>query len=377
MDYAKPLHSREKVNAAGRRLIEYINSEEGDDALLDQAASAILVIENFRAAHNFPLNSFHITLKRRAEGLAGGAITAQRTKRMRSIINKLADQSEMKLSQMQDIAGCRAIMPGIEDVWFLREMYDKKPVKHVRGSDKDYITNPKETGYRGLHLKYRFSGKGNSEPWNELKVEIQLRTMLQHKWATAVEAAQTFTNDALKSNKGSKEWLRFFALMSSVFALKEGCPTIPGTPDRYGDLQREIIALNDQYHFQAMFSQYGHIIPHLEKKLSHAKYLLVTLDPLKHDVTIQGFKSHQTKDAHRAYTEAEDVLGKDKAVQVVLVSVQSIKALKLAYPNYFLDTQDFLREVAAVTGQPIVLGVGRPVASTALQAILPLEVASA
>lgn len=366
MDYTKPVHTRAEVNAAARALVAFII----DNAPVEGAVAAISIIENFRAAHNYPLNSFHITLKRRAVSVAKSAVTAQRTKRMRSIINKLVDQGEMKLSQMQDIAGCRAIMPTIDDVWQLRSLYDtKKSLKHKRGSDKDYISDPKETGYRGIHLKYRFSGKGGSEPWDDLKVEIQIRTMLQHKWATAVEAAQTFTKDALKSNKGSREWLRFFALMSSVFALKEGCPTVPGTPDTYADLQREIIALNDQYHFQAMFSQYGRVMPHLEKKLSHAKYLLVTLDPLNHDVTVQGFRSHQTKEAHRAYTEAEDVLSKDKAVQVVMVSVESIKALKLAYPNYFLDTQDFLREVSAVTGQQIVVGRGRPVAQTTLQVI--------
>ena len=39
---------------------------------------------------------------------------------------------------------------------------------------------------------------------------------------------------------------------------------------------------------------------------------------------------------------------------VVLVSVSSIAALKRAYPNYFLDTADFLSEVAAITGEPMV-----------------------
>lgn len=365
MNYAKPLHSRAEVNAGARSLIAFIN----DTGPVAQAAVGVSMIENFRAAHNYPLNSFHITLKRRAVSAAKSALTAQRTKRMRSIINKLVDQSEMKLSQMQDIAGCRAIMPTIGDVWQLKSLYDTKPLKHTRGDDKDYITEPKKTGYRGIHLKYRFSGKGKSEPWDDLKVEIQIRTMLQHKWATAVEAAQTFTKDALKSNKGSREWLRFFALMSSVFALKEGCPTVPGTPDTYADLQREIIALNDQHHFQGMFSQYGRVIPHLEKKLSHAKYLLVTLDPLNHDVTVRGFKSEQTTEAHRAYTEAEDVLSKDQAVQVVMVSVSSIKALKLAYPNYFLDTQDFLREVSAVTGQSIIVGRGHATAPTTLHVV--------
>lgn len=362
MDYTKPLYTVPEVNAAGRVLAAYITGEKTTEDAID----VIPVIENFRAAHNYPLNSFHITLKRRAVSIAKTAITAQRTKRLESIAFKLGIQEQMKLSQMQDIGGCRAIMPSIATVMRLKDVYDSKPLKHPRGNDKDYIAEPKETGYRGVHLKYRFSGKGASEPWNDMKIEIQLRTMLQHKWATAVEAAQTFTKAALKSNRGSREWLRFFALMSSVLALKENCPTVPGTPDNYDDLRQEIRALNDQYHFQAIFSQYGRIIPHLERRLANAKYFLVTLNPIEHDVMVQGFKIHQSKEANRAYIEAETALPKDSTTQVVLVSVSSIKALKLAYPNYFLDTQDFLREVAEVTGRPVVIGAGRAVAPTAL-----------
>lgn len=365
MDYTKPFYNVSEVNAAGRLLAAYITGEK----MMEEALEVIPVIENFRAAHNYPLNSFHITLKRRAVSIAKSAVTAQRTKRLESIALKLGIQEQMKLSQMQDIGGCRAIMPSISTVLRLKDVYDSKPLKHHRGKDKDYIAEPKETGYRGIHLKYRFSGKGVSEPWDDMKIEIQLRTMLQHKWATAVEAAQTFTKAALKSNRGSREWLRFFALMSSVLALKEDCPTVPGTPGNFDDLQQEIRALNDQYHFQEIFSQYGRIIPHIERRLANAKYFLVALDPVEHDVMVRGFKSHQSKEASRAYTEAETALPKDSMTQVVLVSVSSIKALRLAYPNYFLDTQDFLREVAEVTGRPVVIGAGRAVAPTALHVV--------
>ena len=233
----------------------------------------------------------------------------------------------------------------------MRLSYFSKPVSHKFAGEKDYIKNPKDTGYRGIHLKYRFAGTTRSAAYDQFKIEMQLRTSLQHKWATAVEAAGTFTNAALKSNQGKKEWLRFFALMSSVFAIREDCPITPGTPNTLDELHQEIIELNTHHHIVSVFSKYRAIIPHIEK-LSNAKYFLITLDPLKTYVNIKQFKGDESQKANREYTEAEKALPQNTSTQVVLVSVSSVKALKRAYPNYFLDTEDFLREIRAITSDP-------------------------
>ena len=52
--------------------------------------------------------------------------------------------------------------------------------------------------------------------------------------------------------------------------------------------------------------------------------------------------------ANAAYTNAEKMLGMESRTQVVLVSVASVSALKRAYPNYFLDTDDFLKELQKI-----------------------------
>jgi hypothetical protein len=252
----------------------------------------------------------------------------------------------MKLSQMQDIGGCRAIMPSLAHVRELRQLYLDRPLSHQYNKDKDYITDPRETGYRGVHLKYRFLGKGTSVAWAGLKIEIQLRTALQHTWATAVEAAATFTKQALKSNRGPQEWLRFFALMSSVFALRENCPSVPGTPASMGELAKEIHELNRKHFIRPTFAQYRAIIPHIEKQ-PRGRYFLVILDPVKQTVNISGFGRKASQEANAAYTRAETTL--PKTTNIVLVSVSSIAALKRAYPNYFLDTAAFLREVESIS----------------------------
>lgn len=346
--YAKPLHRAEVVNRAGTVVRGWKRDELVDKASLDEATD---VIDNWRAAHAFPLNSFNMTLRNRARRINADALVAQRIKRLPSIALKLVDRPDMKLTQMQDIGGCRATMPTLSEVYELRDAYMKGSLVHplVGKGEKDYIAEPKPSGYRGIHLKYRFRGKNKTLPYDQLKIEIQLRTLLQHKWATAVEAAGTFTKEALKSNRGSPEWLRFFSLMSSIFAIREGCPIVPGTPADESAIRLEIAKLNASHHIAATFETYRTILPTLEKT-NGAQYFLVVLDPTIPSVAVRGFKRSESQRANREYTETEKMFPPDSTTQVVLVSVSSIANLKRAYPNYFLDTEDFLGEVRAIVG---------------------------
>ncbi|WP_426189644.1 RelA/SpoT domain-containing protein [Massilia sp. DWR3-1-1] len=338
--YAKPNYPRAKVNEAGRKLAG-LESDDGKNYLM--------IIDNWRAAHAHPLNAFYMTLKRRATKFARTALVVQRIKRLESIAFKLIHSNKMKLTQMQDIAGCRAVLPSVDNVRKLQRYYQTEPLAHTYNGCKDYIDEPKETGYRGIHLKYSIASVNAEWPYNGLKIEIQLRTLLQHKWATAVEAAETFTGQALKSNQGSQDWRRFFSLMSSVFAIRENSPTVPGTPNNIAELHAEIRRLDKEHHMAATFSGYRAIFPQVEK-LKDAKYFLVRLDPINRLVRVKGFKQRESQEANRLYTEAENEIDKKSAVRVVLVSVSSIASLRRAYPNYFLDTDAFLSEVNSIVG---------------------------
>lgn len=180
-----------------------------------------------------------------------------------------------------------------------------------------------------------------------MKIEIQLRTKLQHTWATAVEASDTFTKQALKSSRGREEWKRFFALMGSVFALREKEALVPDTPTTLNELEAEIKQLNLAHHIAATFAGYRAILPRVTDR-SDATYFLVSLDPVKMEVEIKGYNKSQSKLANAEYTSAEKALDKESRTQIVLVSVASVSSLKRAYPNYFLDTDDFLKEVQKI-----------------------------
>ena len=71
--------------------------------------------------------------------------------------------------------------------------------------------------------------------------EIQIRSTMEHAWATAVETIDAFTGQALKTNiLGDATWKRFFSLMSSGIAILEKQPLVPLTPHDIKDLCSEL-----------------------------------------------------------------------------------------------------------------------------------------
>src|ERR1700690_3451494 len=103
MAWTKPQFSRSQVDDAGKVL-----TSASQDYLKMFDAQA--VINNWRSSHAFPLNTFQNGLRQRAKLVDSNSLVAQRIKRLSSIEAKLRRFSNMKLSQMQDIGGCRAIV---------------------------------------------------------------------------------------------------------------------------------------------------------------------------------------------------------------------------------------------------------------------------
>lgn len=179
-----------------------------------------------------------------------------------------------------------------------------------------------------------------------MKIEIQIRTVLQHTWATAVETVDAFTKYALKSSQGPEEWKRFFALMGSVFALREKRPLVPGTPTRKRELIQELRHCANELDVINKLETYGQTIQDVitvpPKGGGRRHYLLLNMDTHARQTTVTGFTKEQAQEASSAYTELEKSLGENPSTNAVLVSVQRIGQLHRAYPNYFLDAQLFV-----------------------------------
>lgn len=169
---------------------------------------------------------------------------------------------------------------------------------------------------------------------------MQIRTQLQHAWATAVEAVGIFTKQALKSNQGSADWLRFFALMGSAIAAMENSHPVPNTPTNKDDLILEIDALAEKLSVANVLRAYSASINYIGS-MKGAKYFLLSLDPETGKVEIWNFGAKQSETANQKYIDLEGNLLDGSTKQIVLVSTDNVTALKRAYPNYFLDTNVF------------------------------------
>jgi len=345
MAYISPVYARETFNGAGNTLI-------GNDTQGLGLEQALGIINNWRASHAFPLNALHVTLRGRAKKVDPNVLTAQRLKRLSSIEAKLRRFPDMKLTQRQDIGGCRAVVEGVAEVEKLVAAYRKGIAKnpkkrHAFLSEKDYISKPKADGYRGYHLVYRYHSRARKHAaYNGLKVEIQIRTKLQHAWATAVEIISTFTGQALKASGGDECWRRFFKLMSSEIALRERRPPVPDTPQDHGELVKELRELVEKLQVQTMLTGWGTGVKVVSEGERDAHSYLLILDSKKRVITHIGFTKLELPEAQRRYLEAEKENTDKPWIQTVLVAVAKISALRRAYPNYYLDSVVFSQAVS-------------------------------
>jgi hypothetical protein len=177
---------------------------------------------------------------------------------------------------------------------------------------------------------------------------MQFRSLLQHAWATAVETVGTFIQQALKSSQGEQEWLRFFSLMGTAIAFREKTAPVPDTPTSPVELQRELRQLVRKLKVQDHLRVYAAALgdPEVVGARRDAHYYLLELDPIGKKIKVTGYKSDELDRASTDYLAIERrALSGPSIHDAVLVSVESIEALKRAYPNYFLDTHRFIMAV--------------------------------
>lgn len=348
MAWGIPEYKIEEYNIAGKILRGDIRREMTSD-------DAFQIINNWRSSHYHPLNTFQLRVRRKAQEIDSNCLVAQRIKRLASIKHKLERFPEMKLTQIQDIGGCRAIVSTIDDLNKLADIFlSKDPkrssrgIKHKLVSQKNYVLKPKESGYRGIHLIFRyFSDK--VKVYDGLKIEIQLRTYLQHSWATAVETVGTFTNQALKSSMGQPEWLRFFTLASTSMAMIENSPLVPGVDLAPDEVIKELKALYKSLNVEKTLSAYSGAMNIIETQITgNSKFYLLELDIDSQSVRLATFKQNEFEKASAMYLEWERRISENSSANAVLVSADSMTALKKAYPNYFVDTDSFLKSLNAI-----------------------------
>ncbi len=124
-----------------------------------EVITAFDAVRWWRTLHARPLSNVAANLRHhveREDGRIGERVeVTQRLKRWTTIIDKLAREPKMQVTQMQDIGGVRALLPSLSHVYAVsRRLRKTWTIIRVR----DYIAEPKPSGYRALHLIVRRGG---------------------------------------------------------------------------------------------------------------------------------------------------------------------------------------------------------------------------
>ena len=123
-----------------------------------------------------------MTLRRQVERAQLTADVSQRLKERHTVIDKLLCEVTMQPSTMQDIAGCRVVVPDLDAVRQVVDGWHEARLRELEIVEEyDHLEVPRPSGYPADHLIVRHAEQGRL-------VEVQLGSQLQHAWAVAVES---------------------------------------------------------------------------------------------------------------------------------------------------------------------------------------------
>ena len=329
-------YSRTEIDRAGKIII----SNPSD---LFEEADAIVKIDDWRKLHLpvIELLSGHVSSLLADNGISI-AFSSQRLKRMTSIKEKLLRSTSMGLGGVQDIGGGRFVFEDMDSLLRAKDCIANAtfPDFTLDHDIYDYIIKPKESGYRSIHFVYKYT-KPESD-LDGMRVELQIRTKLQHDWATAVETAELISNSSLKASQGDQAWLEFFKLVSAIFARRENQPV----NDLFKDMTEEDYCLryfkmNNQYKFVDNLNALVGAVSFTEQKSFTGGYVLLVINYDEKRVRIRHFTQDEKDSANEQYAQIEKSVDKAKEA-IVLVAVSDVKELREAYPSYFLNSGEFV-----------------------------------
>jgi hypothetical protein len=187
--------------------------------------SDLRLLDDYRRSFGDAYEAVVRTIRQRGEFPTG-----RLAKSTVSIVEKLRRES-IRLSQIQDIAGCRVIVGNVVD----QEQFVASLTTDFPGlSVIDRRDNP-SYGYRAVHIIAEISGKA---------IEIQVRTSLQHLWAEVSEKSSDVLDPTIKHGGGPGWWRDSLTKISEWVAAYEKLEKTLLTA--YDKLEKTLLAAYDK-----------------------------------------------------------------------------------------------------------------------------------
>lgn len=356
-DNRMSLISRNRANSAGRVLSAGLQYGVPSDY-----AHAMEIAQQWRSQHMEPTERCFTKVLECSKGISRSVATF-RLKRMISIVRKIQrPNTHFKLGELDDIGGCRLIVESNEQVRYAASwLAANLPLKNG-SADKDYIAHPQDSGYRSRHLLCSIASDSAS-----YHVEVQIRTRLQHCWSTAVEAVgeiygTEYKSPTVRTNASGDDENRlcFFKIISSLFALEEDSPQVPGFAGNYKTLVQQLRELECTRSLLNDLSAAVDSVFVVDIPESSSELFLLKLSRENQYLDVESFCVDELEEALRRYDAVErrielpddDILADDEADydNAVLVYAGDAEQLAVAYPNYSTNVRFFLDKVEGYLG---------------------------
>lgn len=308
--------TKTQVNKLGKELRAKIKTEEVPTLELLEK------LQDYRTSFKDDISAVFENISDIAKNARKDSITSFRIKRIESILSKIKRQPTMSLGNMGDIAGCRILLYNEDSL--------KKVINNLRNSYQiisinDYLFENKNDGYRGYHIYIE-------SPINKDKIiEIQIRTIKSHKWASMVEIIDIVYNLKIKEGQKHPDFQKFHLLLSNndKLSLSE---------------QKEVIKIDDKYNVHSKLNEVF-ITNHVKMRkdwlgISPNKnpYFIIEVDENKTS-NISSFNTYEF--AEKEYFEKFKISTNSNFV-LTHIEKPNFKRLCIAYASYVLIRHDYL-----------------------------------
>jgi len=336
--------SKKGIDRAGKALsTESWKSEE-------QYFEYHIILDEYRKEHLEPLTNVTLKLQEWLSGFKDSSyVIAQRLKRKPQIIKKLRTLSTLKLSQMQDIGGCRIVVDANEAVDKLKSFIENKLARsRVKPFSTRRVTDYREkgrddTGYRAVHIVIER---------DKYAVEVQIRSHFQHNWAESVERTSAIYGYQLKSSEGNKAVLDYFKAVSDVYHDVEIGIEIHHQQVRYIYHQQVNVERIIEESEKGIAYVHGINEKHIKAMIAREAYLkakfinwLLLFNWKKGILVRWEWVSRKADESTEKYNIWESEYSPDEGYEVVLIGTSNIATIQNTHTHYFgIDCYDSILE---------------------------------